>query len=504
MGFVRGGRQADGRLIGVTEPRVFTPPRRELTPETSLGFELIEFSEEVLGVELFPWQQWLAIRALELNEDGTFRFRRVVTLVARQNGKTTLFKVWALWRLYLDGAEGVLGTAHDLATAEKTWEQTLSLARSVPELAGDVAKESNVNGNKYFRLRSGSEYLVRAATGGGGRGASLELVFLDELREHRDYKSWSAVTKTTNAIRRAQIVAMSNAGDSQSVVLNSLQDAAAKRIAQGRTADTQTGLFEWSAEPGCDVWDRDQWAQANPSLGYTGMTEETLAADCETDPEDEFRTEVLCQRVSSLAPSVFPEGTWAACALPAAARVEHEGPLTAVVEVSQNRGTAYVVVCGDSSRGQPLVEVAARRAGVSWVVPWLVERGDVFARVVVQARGAPASSLIPELKEAAEDTAWEVVEWGGSDLTGAHGVFYDAVVEGRIVHLGQPVLDASAESAALKRLGDAWVFDRARSPVDASPITGAVAALWGHGLKPVEVATSAYDEDSGSEDYLMI
>ena len=42
--------------FGSTEPRICTPPLRPLTPETSLGFEVVEFADEVLGVELLPWQ----------------------------------------------------------------------------------------------------------------------------------------------------------------------------------------------------------------------------------------------------------------------------------------------------------------------------------------------------------------------------------------------------------------------------------------------------------------
>ena len=39
-------RDANGKLFGDTVPRIFTPPLRELTPETSLGFEAIETAKE--------------------------------------------------------------------------------------------------------------------------------------------------------------------------------------------------------------------------------------------------------------------------------------------------------------------------------------------------------------------------------------------------------------------------------------------------------------------------
>ncbi len=110
-------------LKGRTEPRLFTPPLRELTPETSAGFECIRFAESVLRMTLMPWQKWFLIHALELNESGGFRFKRVLLLVSRQNGKTTLIKALLLWRLFVDGAEMVIGAAQSLGDAEDVWEE---------------------------------------------------------------------------------------------------------------------------------------------------------------------------------------------------------------------------------------------------------------------------------------------------------------------------------------------------------------------------------------------
>jgi hypothetical protein len=55
-------------ILGFETPRIFTPPRRELTEETTHGFACIAFAEEVLEVKLFPWQRWLLLHALELDE----------------------------------------------------------------------------------------------------------------------------------------------------------------------------------------------------------------------------------------------------------------------------------------------------------------------------------------------------------------------------------------------------------------------------------------------------
>ncbi|QQM15099.1 terminase large subunit [Gordonia phage Banquo] len=522
-------RDDAGVLKGIATPRIFTPPRRELTPETSLGFECIEFARDVLGIELFPWQQWLLIHALELNDDGTFRFRKVVVLVARQQGKTTLFKVWALWRLYADDAEAVMGTAQDLSTAEKTMSQTLALADSVPDLKAGIAQRSNVNGSKFFRLANdpehgfaGGEYIVKAATGGGGRGSSIELVFMDELREHKNHLSYSAVSKTTNAIPRAQVVMMSNAGDESSVVLNQLQDAARAKIVAGQTDDTQTGLFEWSAPDGCNVWDRRGWAQANPSCGHGTISEKIIAGDCEADPEPVFRTEVLCQRVKQLERSLFEtedgEDTWAGCAVELDAAgdfvtVLPDRDLDVGIEVSHNRSHASIVVAQRVAGGQAAVEVVARRVGTDWVIPWLTDpkRVGMFRRVAVQAKGSPASSLLDDLHrvnaakvDADRDAGrvpephFDVVEWGGGDLAKAHGQFFDLVTNdpgAKFIHMNQPILNQAAATAKTKLLGASFVFDLAKSPEDVAPLIAAVAAVWLLTQGVEAPKQSAYDDD---------
>lgn len=74
-------------IKGCETPRIYTPARRELTPATTNGFAAIAFAETMMGLRLFPWQEWLLKHALELNEDGTYRYRYVIVLVGRQAGK---------------------------------------------------------------------------------------------------------------------------------------------------------------------------------------------------------------------------------------------------------------------------------------------------------------------------------------------------------------------------------------------------------------------------------
>ena len=517
------------RLYGSEVPRIFTPPLRDLNEETSLGFAAIEFAEDVCGISLFPWQRWLLIHGLELDPsitvstmgerdplDPLFRFRKVVVLVARQNGKSTLSQVLSLFFLFQLGTSLVLGTAQDLDTAEEVWDGAQDIIDETPELAELTDKPIRVNGKKTIRLKTGERYKVKAANRKAGRGLSGDLILLDELREHTSWDAWGAITKTTTARPSAQIWSLSNAGDASSIVLRHLRASAhaalgdpdgvnatlnpstllpsegemdadvadgvsAEMVAEdleGDEAASALGLFEWSAPPGCDIHDRAGWAWANPSLGY-GISERTLAGDAKSDPEWTYRTEALCQWSDGSLQGLFPPGKWEGQEDPVSA-VAPGGRKVLALAMSHDRSRAHIAIAGLRADGIPHVGVIASRAGVDWVIPWLqADDAPDFDFLVVQERGAPESALLDEL----EHYGIPLARWGGGDLTAGHGLFYDAVAAddgGRMRHQPQPVLDVAVAVAATKLLsGGAWVVDLVKSPADASPLKAAIGAYWG-------------------------
>jgi phage terminase large subunit-like protein len=289
-------------LYGCETPRLFTPPLRELTPRTSLGFSFAVFCEDVLGLRLLPWQRWLAIHALELLPDGRFRFRTVLVLIARQNGKSTFLQALTLWFMWVRRAPMCLIAAQSLEKAEEVWAGAVEMAEGTPDLAAEMESPIMAAGKKELRTTFGSRCKVQTANRKGGRSLTADLVELDELREHHNWDAWAALTKTMMARANSQVWATSNAGDDLSVVLNTLRDTG---IQQMGDLQTDFGIFEWSGPDDCDLDDPQSVAQANPALGYT-ITSESIAAARRTDPEWVFRTEVLCQRVNLAAVSPLP------------------------------------------------------------------------------------------------------------------------------------------------------------------------------------------------------
>jgi phage terminase large subunit-like protein len=459
-------------LLGSELPRLFTPPARDLTPETTRGFEAIAFAEDVLGLTLMPWQRWALIHGLELAEDGSFRFRTLLVLCGRQAGKSTLLQVLALWRMYVDGAPLVLGTAQNLSLAEETWTGALHMAESVPELAREVAHVSRTNGDKYLRLTSGERYKVTAATRSGGRGLSSDLVLLDELREHQNWEAWSAVTKTTLARPAPQVLGFSNAGDKSSIVLASLRS---KALASAADRSTTLGIFEWSAPDDCAVDDRAAWAQANPALGHR-MSEQAIASAMEVDPEDVFRTEVLCQWVTTVDAAISP-AVWAALADPAA---ERGRDVVFALDVAPDHSSASLAVAWRRPDGHAMVSLADRRDGVEWVVQRCAEVFNTWGgRLIVEQTGT-AGFLLPALDQAGV-TPELVARRFYVDACSA----LDAAVSARALrHGNQPELNDAVAVARWSSSGEAAQQVLSRKDPRVSPLVAGALALHGLTLQP--------------------
>jgi hypothetical protein len=162
----------------------------------------------------------------------------------------------------------------------------------------------------------------------------------------------------------------------------------------------------------------------------------------------------------------------------------------ASLDVNFERSRAYVAIASRREDGLLHCELAAAERGTDWILDWFASRLDRFEAVVVQARGAPASGWIEELRE----IGVPVMELGGPDLTKAYGNFYDLVIDEKVMHRPAPVLDSAAEVAKPRVIGDSWVIDRKNSPVDAAPLVACIQACAGEMLSGREdtPVTSAY------------
>lgn len=481
-------------MLGYTEPRLYTRPLRMLTPETSLGFVCVEYAKTILGKKLYPWQEWFLIHALEitgsLETKWMFRFRTVLLEVARQNGKTVVSEIIASFFMNVLKVEHILGTSLSVEKAEEVWEAVIADQENIPELNAQIAFVARRNGGKKLVLSGQRTYKVSAPTRRAGRGDSNDLVMLDEIREHRDWETWSASVASTNAKPNAMVFCFSNAGDPDSIVLRQLRGQAIALLEGGENmqdfggeVDGSTlGLFEWSSPEGAETNDMDALAQANPSLGYGLLTERALLSNRATFPDAKFRSECMCQQVETLLPEPFPEGAWKN-GIDEESRITPESELYFGIDMSQDRKWVTIAVCGMREDGNYHIEIVERKIGTEWAIDWFRDRAPKYGNInlAFQGRGCPVANVAEQICTIEGITRCALE---GPDLSDGWNRFYDSIASSAPVkegetprggvktfHLPQPVLDAPGRTCQMRNLGGGVQLpDRRKSPDDIAPL----------------------------------
>lgn len=483
-----------------------------LTPATSFGFELIDFAADVLRTPFDPWQEFLSIHAGELLRDGRPRFRRVLVLVARQQGKTHWARALILWWLYVDlvgrtsaTPPTVLGISSQRHYAKKVWEACWTLAKRIPELADGVEKIILRGGEESFHVRhdddSMAQYDIAASNSDAGRSLTVWRLLMDELRQQHSWEAYDAAVPTTDAVWDAQIVMISNQGDARAVVLDSVRGDALSAIPEAERGayrgpfgndGSRLGLFEWSAPGGADPDDPAALVLANPNANrrtdLADLVERgRLALATGGKVLAGFRTESMCQRVRALDPAIDP-GKWAAC--------RDDGLLTDVprtrvalcFDVALDGTHATLVAAAQLDDGRVRVSPVEAWDGADAVkkarraLPALVKR--VRPLIFAWFPNGPAATVAAELRDAgARRGTWPPPGVTVQEITGETPDvcmgFAGLVDACDVAQSGDPLLTAHLTSAQRLKRGDRWVFSRrAGSDSDEAPtpVDGAYAA----------------------------
>ena len=494
-------------LYGFTEPRIFTHPLRELTPETSRGFEVIDFANNVLRVRLLPWQEWLLVAMLEIDEHGLLRFRKALVIVGRQNGKSMMAAVLAAFWLYVDAGRWpdqlpeqdfvIVGGAQKLDIAMKPWKAVrrwggpddvkIGIAHDrVPALQRFTYPPRTTNGETELRTIGGGSYLPR--TFEGARGQSAARLLLDELREQYDYEGWSATEKSANAMYDSLLVAFSSAGTKRSRVLRDVRQTAHEGVDD---PDTQWFVAEWSAEQGATLDDPLAFRQANPSAGYLpGMTIAGLMrAAAEAKEKNVERVEVLGQWVTAEVNNFIETSDYRILVRPIKDIHIPKGARTVWgVDTSHDRSMTWLSAAVFTEDGKPFTTVRLKRAGMMWLPEYLADLAEVSGHreVALNARGCPAMEFIEPLKK----LGLIVHEFDGPKYAIATGRFRDAVRDEKLVVVAQPDIDLAVQGGVVVPYADNMAWSRPKSlPIDISGLIAETIALYALELlmpEPVE------------------
>ena len=280
-------------LRGAIKPRLHSPFLKGKTK----GDQVAELAERI-GQPLLDWQKLIINDMCAVDKDDMFIRKSSLLLIARQSGKSHLARMRCLAGLFMFGEKDILIMSSNRSMAMKSFNIMADIIERNDFLRaqlkdGDIKKGiRRTNGDERIILASGAQLEVAAATSDGARGRTCDFLWIDELREVSE-AAMDAAKSVTLARKNSQRLFSSNAGDAFSKVLNDLHDACLNKPPKS------LGFYEYSAPDFCDIWDRNAWAMANPSLGYL-ITESALEEAIGSSTMEAARTEQLCQWISSL------------------------------------------------------------------------------------------------------------------------------------------------------------------------------------------------------------
>jgi phage terminase large subunit-like protein len=450
--------------LGVQEPSFRTGPR--VDPNDSRADDAVWLAKRV-GLELDPWQELVLRTGRARRADGKWVAFEVAPIVPRQNGKGSILEALEIDALFNDEeARLILHSAHEFKTAYEAFRRVVGLIQD-SELMPLVRRIRYTTGEEGIELEDGSRLKFVARSTGAGRGFSGDLIVLDEAYNLTD-AAMSAMLPTLSARPNPQIWYTSSAP-----LPNDKSDVLRRLIRRGRAgASSRLAFFEWAANKGDAIDDRDAWARANPGLGIR-LNEDVIEAELGAMTVEDFARERLglWPDEEDVQKGIIPPERWAACERE---RSEPVGETVLAVDVAPNRDWASIVWAARSNQRGVHVEVLEHRRGVRWLIPTLVEYQERTGSKVAIGVNSPAWSLKEDLDEARVGLR----ELSKAELAQASGALFDAVMEDDLAHLGQPALNDAVANAKKVNYDDAWLWSRRTSEIDISPLVAVTMAHW--------------------------
>ncbi len=468
----------DGVLTDQRRAKLSEVARHVVAPQGIVGSEWpsVRRTCRRLGWDFDGWQDGASMLILSLNAAGEYAADTIVISIPRQVGKTYIIGCIIFALCLMKPGLRVIWTAQVKDTALETFEKFYDMSRGA-RVRPHIAATPSGKGDEAIEFVNGSKIEFGARDSGFGRGRTdVDVIVFDE-GQHLSQQ------------------ALENMGAAQNVAANPLcfvmgtpprpQDKGEffqllrQEAIDGESVDTL--YIEMSADRGCDLMDREQWAKANPSFPHRTSERALLRLRKKLRNDDSWRREAL---------GIWDEGARAVVAARRWQTLVADGPeefaAPSCLGVAAHDGQLSVVACWVDDDERHVEEVFAHfRLDV--VADWVATAAGRRIPVLVPSYG-PAAALLGMLqaKRVAAKPAPSGVVGSGCELLVA------GCDEGWLTHADQPALADSIAGAKKKigRNGAGWTFDLKESSLNAPAMAMVMSLAGAAGVKPRKLRNS--------------
>lgn len=451
------------------------------------------------------WQRE-AIRHIFARHPVTGRrlHRLAIYSTPRKNGKTSIGAPIGLGQLTCGDVGGqVILAANDKDQARILFRHAKEMVTLDPELSEEIKPYRDA----LEHLPTGSVLRAISAEAYTKEGLSPTLVLYDELHGAPTRDLFDVLQLAMGARIDPLMLILSTAGvmstrtEDESILYQLYQHGLS--VIRGEVEDPTFAMVWWGADEADDHLDEAVWAKANPGLGDI-LDIEDLRSKVRITPEAEFRTKRL-NIFTPVADFWIPAGAWEKCqeGEPDERDPWHDLnpklPVAVGIDVAIVHDASAVVV---AQRSGDTVTVRGRywmnphppdtRAHADWRMP-LDEITEVlrylrkrFPASAARVDGMPVPGpayvydryglASTELTlEAERGYALIPIAQQGGWMVEASRRFYEAVLDGRIAHDGDPTLTAHLRNVVPRQVAESgWRLEKASRT---KKIDAAVAAV---------------------------
>lgn len=409
---------------------------------------------------LDQWQRSLILHILELYPEGhpkagQLRYRECFVSVARQNGKSVIGAILAMYGLLREKGALVIGLASNADQANIIYRRVLEIIRADPRLAKRFMKASETRG---IVSKDNSLYQVKASKSGAVQGLATSLGIIDELHITSP-ALWSDLVNGTAAKPRGLVFGITTAGDEESELLIRLYKVA-------EDAPERFGYFIWESLE-ASVPDEDELLgqyimQANPSVaeGRRPLSDEIAAV--RTQPKSDVIHYRLNRFVASLNP-YMPSDKWVAAEAGGEYIFPTSGQMIFIIDQTPDDGFASIVQQRRAANGVTHSRLVASVPNPTFEqLLRLVERLWQFAPDLFVADGYKLRPLMQELRK----RGYPVHIGTAADAVNSASLLYAKVLQRTFIHAGDELVNMQMTRSVRKNKGDVYRIDRANSSTE--------------------------------------
>lgn len=405
---------------------------------------------------------------------GRLRYRQVVVSMGRQNGKSIIGAILALYGIlqHVPGPS-VVGVATSVEQANVVYDRTKYAVRNDPAL-NRVLKATGTRG--IVRRDGSGQYAVKPALEEGLQSVPITLCIADELHLSK-VSMWDSIVNGQRAQLDGLLVGITTAGDESSTLLKRLYGQGEKAIA-GEAE--RFGFFLWEAPEGCSIDNDADIMAANPAIACGRIDIETVRSDVRELPEVD-RERYTFNRFVAAVNAWLPMGKW---------RDSAKGG------IPEGAGNVVFSIARTVNWECASVVASAKVDGVLYteLVASIVRPDEDYLLAVCEALAtgyapcfAAESSQLGALLKALKARGYETWALTDSDVKAASAGAYAAITTGRVSHAGDELLTRQMPVARRRNVGEGWRLSAADSGADIDGVMATIEGLHVADVRPEAV-----------------